>query len=54
MAENKNTYSLRFKDNKQKKDFEKICLLNGITMRYALMKLIDEFIVAKRRAGLMP
>ena len=54
MAVKKSAYSLEFRNSKQKADFEKICRTNGITMRYALLQLIDEFNVEKRRAGLMP
>ncbi len=54
MAVKKSAYSLEFRDSKQKTEFEKICRANDISMRYALLKLIDEFNVEKRRAGLMP
>ncbi len=54
MAEKKNCYPLEFRDAKQKAEFEKICRANDISMRYALLKLIDEFNIEKRRAGLMP
>ncbi len=54
MAGKKIAYSLEFRDGKQKADFEKICRANGITMRYILLKLIDELNIEKRRVGLMP
>ncbi len=54
MAGKKNAYPFVFRSAGQKADFEKICQISNVSIRFLLQNLIDECIKKKRRVGLMP